>query len=107
MTMFFLPLTHPRRKVAACGVSAPPATRSSIVSGSREKRRIVMHGPLIASGGITAFTREPSASRASTIGELRSTRRLMGLRIRSRICSPTRSLTNVFPVSSSAPPCSM
>ncbi len=37
-------------------------------AGRRPNRRIDMLGPSIASGGMTALTREPSARRASTIG---------------------------------------
>ena len=50
-------------------------SKSSAVSGSRPKRRIERQGPSTASGGMMAFTREPSARRASTIGEDSSTRR--------------------------------
>ena len=49
--------------------------------GSAPKRRIESAGPSIASGGITTLTREPSASRASTIGLSSSTRRPSGARI--------------------------
>ena len=56
------------------------------VIGSRPKRRIERHGPSIASGGIMAFTREPSAKRASTIGEDSSTRRPTRETMRSIIC---------------------
>ena len=42
------------------------------------KRRMVTHGPSTASGGITACRREPSGSRASTIGDARSSRRPSG-----------------------------
>ena len=47
------------------------------------KRRMARQGPSTATGGITAWTREPSANRASTIGLLRSTRRPSGATIRS------------------------
>ena len=40
--------------------------------------RIVSCGPSIASGGMTAFTREPSGRRASTIGDDSSMRRPSG-----------------------------
>ena len=45
--------------------------------GSAENLRIVSREPSIASGGITALTRLPSGSRASTIGLDSSTRRPM------------------------------
>ena len=56
----------------------PPSTRRrrpSSPSRRAPNRRIVRHGPSIASGGITACSREPSGSRASTMGEERSRRR--------------------------------
>ena len=46
-----------------------------------------MVGPLSASGGMMTLTRLPSLSRASTIGELSSTRRPMELTTRSMTCS--------------------
>ena len=47
---------------------------------------MVSDDPLTASGGITALTREPSASRASTSGDDSSTRRPMRETIRSMTC---------------------
>ena len=44
---------------------------------------MVMLQPFKASGGITAFTREPSLRRASTMGELSSIRLPIGATIRS------------------------
>ena len=49
--------------------------RSFAVYGSLANFRIVSTEPLRASGGMIAFTREPSGRRASTIGEASSTRR--------------------------------
>ena len=66
--MFSLPSTQASRNAAAWWERVPKSTRSSIVSGSRENLRIVRDGPLSASGGMMALTREPSGSRASTIG---------------------------------------
>jgi hypothetical protein len=43
--------------------------------GPVPKRRIDIEGPSSASGGMMAFTRDPSGRRASTIGEDSSTRR--------------------------------
>ena len=60
---------------------ARPARRGR--AARRAKRRIESAGPSTASGGITTLTREPSASRASTIGLSSSTRRPSGARIRS------------------------
>ena len=45
------------------------------MSGVRPNRRIDRMGPSSASGGMIAFTRDPSLRRASTIGELSSMRR--------------------------------
>ena len=56
------------------------------VTGSRPKRRIERQGPSMARGGMMAFTREPSARRASTMGEDSSTRRPMRETMRSMIC---------------------
>ena len=49
--------------------------RFAICSGTVAKRRIESIGPSIASGGMIALTREPSGSRASTIGLDSSMRR--------------------------------
>ena len=58
--------------------------------------RTVSVGPSIASGGITAFTREPSARRASTIGDDSSMRRptaetILSITWRSRASESKRS----------------
>ena len=45
------------------------------MNGSLANFRIVRNGPPMASGAMTAFTREPSGRRASTIGVDSSTRR--------------------------------
>ena len=74
------------------------------------KRRIVRHGPSIASGGITACRRDPSGSRASTIGEDRSRRSASGARMRwasrrmpaSSSCSGTASM-RAGPLDEAAP----
>ena len=57
--------------------------RSSTWSASRANFRTVSTGPSTASGGITALTREPSDSRASTIGDDSSIRRPTWATIRS------------------------
>ena len=61
--------------LAISGVRLLTASRSSIFSGVTAKRRIDTIGPSSASGGMIAFTREPSGSRASTIGLDSSMRR--------------------------------
>ena len=53
----------------------------STLRGVAPKRRMLRHGPPITSGGMMALTREPSASRASSMGEL------------SSICRPMRAAT--------------
>src|SRR3989440_4270120 len=70
-----LPLTHAARNCAAFGDSVPNEIRSFIVYGSRENFRIVIVGPFSESGGMIAFTRDPSGRRASTLCEAPSTRR--------------------------------
>ena len=65
-------------RTAACSTSAisvdiePHLNKASIVPASFLKRLIESEGPSIASGGIMAFTRLPSASLASTIGDFSS-----------------------------------
>src|SRR5438445_10058258 len=73
--MFSFPFTQAARNWAALGEIDPNEIRSFMVYGSRENFRIVSVGPFRASGGMIAFTREPSGSRASTIGEAPAYRR--------------------------------
>ena len=73
--MLIRPRTHASRNLATGEVIVPNSIRSSAWYGSAANFRIVSAGPSIASGGITAFTREPSGSRASTYGLDSSTRR--------------------------------
>src|SRR5438094_4820300 len=73
--MLSFPWTLAERNCAAFGEIDPKLIRSSIVYGSRENFRIVRVGPLSASGGMIALTREPSGRRASTIGDDSSMRR--------------------------------
>ena len=66
--------------------------------GSLENFRIVRNGPPIASGCTTAFTREPSGRRASTIGVASSMRRptwLTILSIMRRRCASSTNSTSV------------
>ena len=77
---------------------------SSSEIGRTENRRIERHDPSTAIGAMTAHTRDPSASRASTIGEDLSSRLPSGNKIRSMIVStsPTgRVSTKCTPVESS------
>ena len=98
--MLSLPETQASRNAAAWWESVPNETRSSIVSGSFENLRIVSDGPVMARGGMIAFTREPSGSRASTIGLASSMRRPVWATIRSITCSRWRSEANWTSVSS-------
>ena len=85
------PLTRMLRRAATAAASwswssavrVPSSTSSRGPGRTAEKRRIESEGPSTASGGITTWTREPSSSRASTIGLSSSTRRPSGVRIRS------------------------
>ena len=90
-------ITHARRNVAAAVVMLPMSIRSSIVSRWTGNLRIVRQGPLTASGGMMALTREPSGSRASTSGWLLSIRRPTWATIRSMIDSVTLSEMNRRP----------
>ena len=74
-----------------------------MVYGFTAKRRIERIGPSIASGGMIALTRDPSGSRASTIGLDSSTRRPMRETILSMIFSRWASSANATGVSSSLP----
>ena len=78
--------TAARRNCIISGLALPIARRSAGRSLSRENLRMVMHGPSIASGGSTTFTRDPSRSLASHIGELSSTRLPTVLTMRSITC---------------------
>jgi hypothetical protein len=67
-------------------------------SGERRNLRIVRTGPTSESGGMIAFTREPSGSRASTIGLDSSQRRPSGAMIRwitRSTCSASAKRTSV------------
>ena len=83
------------------------STSASAESGPVPKRRIDSAGPSSASGGMIALTREPSGSRASTIGEDSSTRRPTFETMRSMICIRCRSSRNTTSVFCSMPPRSM
>ena len=97
MRMFRRPSTAARRNSAAVRVIAPLAIRSSTSSLRSGNLRIVSVGPLTASGAITALTRLPSESRASTSGCERSMRRPTLATIRWMIDSMTASEMNRRP----------
>ncbi len=91
------------RKSSIGRVIARRVTRSSAFSRSAGKRRIDSSGPSTASGGTMALTREPSANRASTIGELSSMRRPTPLTMRSMTRSRCLSSWNEVGTRSSMP----
>jgi hypothetical protein len=73
--MFRRALTAASKRSIMPGVMDLRSTRSAGINLSAEKRRIDSSGPSTASGGMMAFTREPSLSRASTMGVDSSMRR--------------------------------
>ena len=97
------PRTHASRNCATGDVMVPNSIRSSAWYGSAANFRIVSAGPSIASGGITAFTREPSGRRASTYGEASSTRRPTFPTILSMVRRSCWSSWNFVPVQYSFP----
>ena len=86
--------TTPLINSAIPEVSVPMLMRSCTLKGTTAKRRIESNGPSMAKGAITAFTREPSGSRASTMGLISSTRRPMRETMRSITRSKWASLSN-------------
>jgi len=103
MRMFILACTMADSSSASVGVSERLSIRSLMVSGTTEKRRIDNSGPSSASGGMMAFTREPSGKRASTMGLDSSTRRPMRDTILSMIFIRWALSENTTSVSSSLP----
>ena len=102
-TMFRRPRTHRLMKCAVCGVHVPKLMRSSTLYGSVANFRMVMNGPPIDSGCTMTFTREPSGSRASTIGLASSTRRPTWLTILSMMRRRCVSSTNFTSLITSRP----
>ena len=90
-----------RRRLSGTSPSMPTASRSRSDARASSRflanLRIVRVGPLSASGGMIALTREPSLSRASTIGEDSSMRRPSGATMRSMTPITARSLENDVP----------
>ena len=72
--------------------------------GMCPKRRIDIWGPSMDSGGMITLTRDPSASRASTMGDDSSTRLPIAETILSMMCIRCASSLNMILVSSSWPP---
>ncbi len=96
--------TQARSSSAISGVMVPKPIRSLTWNGVALNFRMVSEEPPKASGGMIAFTREPSASRASTRGELSSIRRPTRETIRSITRRRCSSEANVVPVRTSRPP---
>ena len=105
-TMFSRAVTHACNRSAMPAVHARLRTRSALRSGVLPKRRIDSIGPSTATGAITAFTREPSGRRASTMGDDSSMRRPTRLTIFSMMritCAASLNSTGVrwsFPLRS-------
>jgi hypothetical protein len=83
MMMLSLASTQAFSSSAISGVSVPKRMRSPTLRGSLANLRIVSDEPLNARGGMIAFTRDPSSSRASTSGDDSSMRRPTRPTIRS------------------------
>ena len=67
-SMFILFTTAASKNSAISFVILPNPIKSSVESFLSANFRMVMDAPLTASGGMMAFTREPSGNRASTMG---------------------------------------
>ena len=87
ITMFSRAFIAPSMSASISGVNALNRNKSSLESGREPNIRIVTTGPSSARGGMMALNREPLGSRASTIGEVSSTRRPTRETMRSMICS--------------------
>lgn len=74
--MLYRHFTNSSRKLLHSSVIDPSATSLSSVIPSSGNRRIVIAGPFNAIGESTTFTREPSESLASRIGDASLTTRL-------------------------------
>ena len=83
------------------------SSKSETFSGTAGKRRTESTGPSMAKGGMTALTREPSGSRASTMGLPSSIWRPILETILSMIFIRCGASVNLTLVSSSKPPRSM
>ena len=90
--------THARRKSIMSAVAVPCSTRSLTSRPVVMKRRMVSVGPFSEIGGMTTWIRDPSSSRASTIGELSSMRRPTRLTMRSMTCISWSAVSNRYGV---------
>ena len=96
--MFSRPRTHVARNCSASAVTVWLRRRSVEANGTRRNFRIVSVGPTSESGGMIAFTRLPSGSRASTIGLDSSHRRPSGETMRWMIRMTWSASLNVMSV---------
>ena len=95
--MFSRAFIAPSMSASISGVNALKRSRSSLESGREPNIRMVTTGPSRARGGMIALNREPLGSRASTMGEVSSTRRPTRETMRSMIwsrCSLSRKTTS-------------
>ena len=65
---FALAITQAFRNPNALSLQLPRRIRSCMSKGPRWNLRMFSSGPSIATGGMAAWTREPSGSRASQMG---------------------------------------
>ena len=99
MMMFSRAFMAPSMSASISGVKALNRSRSSLESGLEPNIRMVTTGPSRARGGMIALNRDPLGKRASTIGEVSSTRRPTRETMRSMIwsrCSLSRKTTSDF-----------
>jgi hypothetical protein len=82
-TMFAFARTHAPRNSITGSLMLPIRMRSPGASGRSVNLRMVTTGPQSERGGMIAFTRDPSESRASTYGDDSSTLSPSGATIRS------------------------
>ena len=102
-SMLIRPRTQDSRNFVTGSDIVPKDTRSAASYGSAANLRIVSEGPSTASGGMIAFTREPSGRRASTYGDASSMRRPTFVTILSMIHRSWRSSWNFAPDQYSLP----
>lgn len=95
--------TDTRSSSAPSSVMPPTSTSASRSVTASEKRRTATIGPSTDAGGITAWSREPSGSRASTAGLARSIRSPRGAITRSTAAITARSSANATSVRSREP----
>ena len=95
---FSRPRTQARRNCRASGLTDECRRSSSGDRGSRRNFRTVSTGPTRESGGMMALTRDPSGSRASTMGDASSQRRPSGAMIRWMILITCSLSANVMSV---------